>query len=84
MGEGEEVCWGIGDVGVGIVEEAGGFGMMQTGGPKGWCEMAARGGGCSPANGELVCSSQVVPWVPAPVSGQGSRGGWGMMQLSVL
>lgn len=28
VGEGEEVCWGIGDVGVGIVKEAGGFGMM--------------------------------------------------------
>lgn len=55
--------------------------------PAGWSEMAAQaacGGGCSPDDGELACRSQVVSWVPAPMGGQGCRGGQGVMQLSVL
>lgn len=55
--------------------------------PAGWSEMAAQAacrGGCSPDDGELACRSQVVSWVPAPMGGQGCRGGQGVMQLSVL
>lgn len=81
MDEGEEVWGRPGDVGVARAEEADGFGMMEAGGPTGWSERAAQaasGGGRSPADVELARRSQAVPRVPAPVAGQGCRGGRGV------